>query len=114
MITHLVLFRPRADLTPATRRELAAALTTVIRDIPAVRRARVGRRVTHGWPYEHLMRVNYEYAAMIEFDDLDGLKAYLAHPAHDALASRFFEAFEEALMYDYDLEDGAGAVANLA
>jgi hypothetical protein len=113
VIAHLVLFRPRADLPEATRRELGEALTTAIRDIPSVRRARVGRRVTHGRPYESLMRVPYEYAAVIEFDDLDGLQAYLTHPAHDALAARFFAAFEEALMYDYELEEGAGAIARL-
>jgi hypothetical protein len=113
VIAHLVLFRPRPDLSAATRRELADALANAIRDIPSVRRARIGRRVTHGRPYEQLMRVNYEYAAVLEFDDLDGLKAYLAHPAHEALGARFFEAFEEALMYDYDLNEGAGAVTEL-
>ena len=113
MIVHLVLFRPRAELSDMHRQELADALTTAIRDIPSVRRARVGRRVRHGRPYEQLMRTDYEYAAVLEFDDLDGLKAYLAHPAHDALAARFFDAFEEALMYDYDLGEGAGAVAAL-
>ena len=70
---------------------LADALTVAIRDIPSVRRARIGRRVTHGRPYEQLMDVDYEYAAVLEFDDVDGLQAYLAHPAHEALAARFFE-----------------------
>jgi hypothetical protein len=32
--------------------------------------------------------------------------AYLDHPAHEQLASRFFSAFEEALMYDFELLDG--------
>jgi len=113
VITHLVLFRPRSDVTPVQRRELGDALATAMRDIPSVRRARVGRRVTHGRPYEQLMRVNYEYAALLEFDDLDGLNAYLAHPAHDALASGFFEASDEALVYDYDLRDGDEAIATL-
>jgi hypothetical protein len=113
VIAHLVLFRPRSDLPEITRRALADALTTAVRDIPSVRRARVGRRLTHGRPYEALMRVHYEYAAVLEFDDLEGLRAYLAHPAHDALAARFFEAFDEALMYDYELEEGVGAIARL-
>lgn len=105
MISHLVLFRPRRDLHDADRRDLAAALETALRDIPFVRAARVGRRVTHGRPYEALMRVDYEYAVQIEFDDVAGLEAYLEHPAHEALAARFFAAFEEALMYDYELKD---------
>ena len=113
VIVHVVMFRPRPDLSAAARRNLADTLIAAIRDIPSVKRARVGRRVTHGRPYEHLMRVDYGYAAMLEFDDLDGLNAYLAHPAHEALAARFFESFDEALMYDFDLREGTDAVAAL-
>ena len=49
------------------------------------------------------MTVDYEYAAILEFDTLEDLKAYLAHGAHDALGALFFEAFEVALMYDYEM-----------
>ena len=59
------------------------------------------------------MRVDYEFAALLDFDDLDGLKAYLEHPAHEALANTFFEAFDEALMYDFDLAEGVDALASL-
>ena len=113
MIVHLVLFRPRPDLTDAQRRSLGEALEAALREIPSVRRARIGRRVMHGRPYEQLMRTNYDYAAVLEFDDLDGLHAYLAHPAHERLAARFFESFEEALMYDYDLQEGEDALTAL-
>jgi len=114
MLLHLVLFRPHSDLSADDRRGLADALALVVKDIPSIRRARIGRRVTHGRPYEQLMRVDYQYAAVLEFDDLAGLQAYLQHPAHDALASRFFAAFEEALMYDFDLKEGEeGLVALL-
>ena len=110
MVVHLVLFKPRTALDAAGRRRLAAALSDAIQQIPSVRRVRVGRRVTHGRPYEHLMRIDYTHAAMLEFDDVDGLKAYLEHPAHEQLAIRFFEAFEEALMYDYDVADGEAGI----
>jgi hypothetical protein len=110
MLVHLVLFRPRPDLDAAGRQRLAAALSAVIREIPSVRHARVGRRVTHGRPYEQLMRVDYTHVALLEFDDLNGLKAYLEHPSHEQLASRFFESFEEALMYDYEVADGEDGI----
>ena len=112
MIRHIVLFRPRADLPADERSGLAATLRSVIKTIPSVRRARVGRRVTHGRPYEQRMRVDYEYAAMIDFDDLSGLKTYLDHPAHEALATRFFRVLEESLIYDFEFEEGDG-LANL-
>jgi hypothetical protein len=113
MIVHVVLFRPRPDLTTAARSDLAETLTTALRYIPSVRRARVGRRVRHGRPYEQLMQVDYSHAAVVEFDDLSGLQAYLAHPAHEQLAARFFAAFEEALMYDFELDEGEAAIRAL-
>jgi hypothetical protein len=57
------------------------------------------------------MRVDYTYAAVLEFDDLDGLKSYLNHPDHNRLAMLFFEAFEEALMYDFELQEGAAGLS---
>ena len=59
------------------------------------------------------MRVNYSHAALLEFDNLDGLQAYLRHPAHETLAARFFESFEEALFYDYELKDGEAGIDEL-
>lgn len=103
MIAHIVLFRPRPNLAQETRQGLAHAFESALRDIPSIRRAHVGRRITHSRPYESLMRVDYPYAAVIEFDDLAGLTAYLEHPAHAQLAERFFSAFEEALMYDFEM-----------
>ena len=59
------------------------------------------------------MRVNYEFAALLEFDDLAGLRAYLDHPAHETLAKRFFEAIDEALIYDFELEEGEEGLKDL-
>jgi hypothetical protein len=108
MIRHIVLFRPRAGLSADERFGLAAALRSAIKTIPSIRRARVGRRIRHGRPYEQQMRVDYEYAAMLDFDDLDGLKMYLEHPAHEALATRFFTVLDESLIYDFEFEEGDG------
>ena len=108
MIRHIVLFRPRAGLSAEERSGLAAELRGAIKAIPQVRQARVGRRVTHGRPYEQQMRVDYEYAAILDFDDLSGLKTYLEHPAHEALATRFFAVLDESLIYDFEFEEGDG------
>ena len=113
MITHVVLLRPRPGLSSEQRSGLAEALRTAIRSIPSIRRARVGRRLTHGRPYEQLMRVDYEYAAFLDFEDLNGLKAYLEHPAHEELAKRFFDILEEGLMYDFDVDEGETGLSKL-
>ena len=113
MIVHVVLFRPRASLPVAERARLGAAFSAALREIPSIRRARVGTRVLHGRGYEALMRTNYSHAAILEFDDVAGLRAYLEHPAHDALGTLFFEMFEEALMYDFALKEGLSGVEAL-
>ena len=51
------------------------------------------------------MRADYSFAAILEFDDVASLKAYLAHEAHEALGAAFFECFEETLIYDYELAE---------
>jgi hypothetical protein len=113
MIAHLVLFKPRADLSPDARRELAASFEAALKQIPSIRRARFGKRVLHGRGYEALMTADYQYAAILEFDDEVGLKAYLEHPAHQQLGAQFFEMFEQALMYDFDLAEGMTALAEI-
>ncbi len=113
MIAHIVLFRPRGDLSAGDRQSLADSFAAALRQIPTVRRARVGRRITHGRGYEQLMRTSYDYAAVLEFDDRAGLLAYLEHPVHQELGDRFFSAFEEALMYDYELRDGEDGIVSV-
>lgn len=113
MITHIVLFRPRTGLSEDDRAGLANVLRTAIRTIPSIRRSRVGRRVTHGRSYEQRMQPAVEYAALLDFDDIAGLTAYLEHPAHEALAARFFEVLDEALIYDFALEEGLDGLSGL-
>ena len=113
MIAHVVLFRPRTDLSMAARTALVEAFQAALREIPSIRRANVGRRLRQGHTYEERMKVDYEYAASLEFDDADGLNAYLAHPVHEQLASHFHQAFEHALMYDFELQEGEAGLARL-
>ncbi len=109
MLTHLVLFRPRADLHEDQRQAFARAFERAVREIPSVRRARVGRRKVLGTAYDALMREDLQYAAVIEFDDEDGLRAYLAHPAHAALGELFYKCIETALTYDFEMRPGEQA-----
>jgi hypothetical protein len=111
MIAHVVLFRPRVDLSAEARHALTTSFEAALTQIPSIRRARFGKRVAVGRQYEALMAVDYTYAAVIEFEDRAGLMAYLDHPAHEQLASQFFSAFEEALMYDFELLEGTAGLS---
>ena len=113
MIVHVVLFRPHPDLSESQRKALTDAFTVALREIPSIRRAHVGERVTLGRAYESLMRTHYSHIAILEFEDVSGLKAYLEHPAHERVGTLFFESFAEALIYDFDLKDPEIGLASL-
>ena len=106
MIAHIILFTPRSDLADSDRQRVLEGLQAAAVDIPSVRRLRVGRRVVHGRPgYEQAMRDNFEYAVIVEFDDVDGLTSYLSHPSHKAIGDHFTQSSSAALAYDYEMID---------
>jgi len=106
MIVHVVLFSPRPDLSAGDRAALLGALESASQNIPSIKRLRIGKRVKHSLPgYEQMMRDDYEYAVIIEFDDVEGLKAYLQHPAHAAAGHHFTASSSKALAYDYEVAD---------
>lgn len=80
------------------------ALHAAATEIPSVRRFYVGARVTHDRPYEQMMTEDYPYAAVVEFDDLAGLQAYLDHPQHEKLGVLFYELLDSGLVYDYEMD----------
>jgi hypothetical protein len=114
MIAHVVLFRPRADLPPQARNTFARALEQARREIPTIRRFHVGRRLRHGRPYEQAMLQDFPYAAVIEFEAIEGLKAYLDHPAHVDLARMWSTLSEMTLVYDYEMADASESAVVLA
>ena len=103
MVCHIVLMKPRAGLSAGDRRAFVAAFERAVREIPTVRSVRVGRRVKHGAGYELVSPDAADYLALIDFEDLAGLQAYLRHPAHDEVGARFGEALSAALVYDFEI-----------
>lgn len=107
MIAHIVLFRLRPEVSLEERRALIDAWAAALNDIPMIRRARVGQRVRVGRSYESLTRLDFPYAAVLEFDDVDGLRAYLDHPAHEAMATQLFAIIADTLIYDFEMSADA-------
>lgn len=106
MIAHIVLLRPRPDLDEHGRRAALATLGRAAADVPEIRSFRLGRRVKHGRPgYEQKMAEDYEFALIIEVDDVAALTRYLEAPAHRALGDLFSTATAAALAYDYEMDD---------
>lgn len=104
MIAHVILFTPKADMSPQDRQSVLDGLASAAVDIPSVRSLRVGRRVRHGRPgYEQMMQQDFEYAVIVEFSDVAGLTAYLEHPTHKSIGDHFWRSSAGALAYDYEM-----------
>jgi hypothetical protein len=102
MISHVVLFRPKASLSPDERRALLDALERAVSGIPAIRRTTIGRRLLlHRPGYETQMAEHYEYSAILEFAAEADLRAYLDDPAHIELGRLLFTAADAVLAYDF-------------
>ena len=103
MISHAVLFRPKAALSAADRKTLVDALQSAVIGIRAIKRARFGKRVLLDRPgYETQMAEHYEYSAIMEFDSEADLRAYLDHAAHDQLGKLLFTLADAVLAYDFE------------
>src|SRR5262245_22292620 len=102
MLWHLVLFTPRPDLSDADAGALVESFAAGVRRIPTVRDVRIGRRVTHGAGYEQAS-AGADILVMLAFDDVEGLKAYLGHPAHESIGAQFADASTSANVYDFDV-----------
>lgn len=109
MIAHIVLYRPKPGLDADARARFVEALTAAHRDIPAILRFTVGRRLENGPAYGGLVVPDFPYMAVIEFDDEAALRSYLAHPVHAGLGQVFRSSLESALVYDYEIADAGEA-----
>lgn len=103
MIAHVVLLKPRADLSAADRLAFVAAFERAAREIPTVRGARLGKRVAHGADYERGMPDTADLVAILDFEDVAGLQAYLGHPAHAELGTLFGRCVSAAAVYDFEV-----------
>lgn len=109
MIAHVVLFRPKAQLAEQERDLFFETLERALVNIPLIQRARVGRRVMFGRPYDEQNPHDFPFVAILEFDNEADVLAYLNHPAHRALGQQFYAASESALVFDYALMEGTHA-----
>jgi hypothetical protein len=104
VITHVVIVKPRANLSARDREALVQAFEHAVLEIATVRAVRVGRRVTHGAQYEHAAP-SADFMILIDFDDLAGLQTYLRHPAHDAVSVQFDRLLGSGFVYDFETGD---------
>jgi stress responsive alpha/beta barrel protein len=106
MIVHVVLFRPRADLTVSDRQTFVDALEDALTKIDLIKRATIGRRMTLGRLYDRLNAADFPFVAILEFASEADLLAYLEHPAHVNLGRQFYFASAQSLAFDFEVLEG--------
>ena len=103
MIAHIVLFEPKATTTDEDRHVFVAALEAAVGGIETVNRSFVGSTVKIGARYEAMIGdMAYSYAAVLEFTDVAGLRAYLEHPLHEGISQLFWKNCQRTLIHDVD------------
>jgi hypothetical protein len=108
MTIHVVLFRPRPDISDEQRDGLLEAMRVAARDIPTVRGFRIGNHIAEPVPYVISGFPSFPWLALLEFDDEAGLRTYLAHPLHRELGARFNATAEAAMIYDFTVTHELG------
>jgi hypothetical protein len=106
MIAHIVLFSPKAGMADSELRSFAQSFQDACRQIPTIRRARIGP-ITElaASPELKMGHTAYSVAAWLEFDDEAGLEGYLKHPTHEVLGKLFWQYCGATLVADVKMAD---------
>lgn len=99
MVKHIVLFKLKEE-APAERKQEAMhafkqAIETLPAKIPFVRKVEVGLNINPG--------ESWHIALYSEFDSLEDVKAYAAHPDHVAAAALLADVKESRACVDYEI-----------
>ena len=99
MVKHIVLFKLKAEASDEAKQATAQAFKKAIEALPAVipfiRKVEVGININ---PAEQ-----WNIALYSEFDTLEEVRVYAAHPAHVAAAGLLAELKEARSCVDYEI-----------
>jgi hypothetical protein len=107
MIAHLVLFNPKAGVSESDLRAFAKTIQNACRQIEAIQRSHVGRRIDVDAGYARSFgEKTYQFVAIFEFENAAGLRGYLEHPLHKHLGTLFWEMCESTVVVEAAMVDG--------
>ncbi len=98
MLTHIVIWKYRAEVDAETRREHVAMLRRLPSVIPDIRSFEVGFDVLH-------LPRSYDTGLVAVFADRAALEAYTIHPEHIAVADFGRAISEHVASVDFESED---------
>jgi len=98
MLTHIVIWKYRPEVTQAARDEHAAKLRALPTVIPEI------LSLAAGFDVLRLPR-SYDLGLLAVFRDRAGLDAYTVHPDHQGVAALGREVAEHVASVDFESED---------
>ena len=106
MLAHIVLFEPKPGISEGQKRLFAQLFQDLSRAVSSVRRANVGRSIDLNTGYaREFGEKTYRYAAVVEFDDSEGLVEYLTHPIHQKLGKMFWDICDRTTIIETKMAD---------
>ena len=95
MITHLVLFKFKAETSNAEIQQLAEGLGALPQTIEEIREFRFGSDVIHS-------ERSYDFGLVSSFDDLDALQRYQVHPEHQKVVAHVKAITSAVVAVDFE------------
>lgn len=106
MVVHVVFFTPKPEVGTDGLRLFAQSIQELLRQIPGVERALVGKALHVPPEYSRSMgETTYEFAAVLEFQSTQQLVEYLNHPAHRQLGRLFWDYCGAAVVMEAEMHD---------
>lgn len=95
MLKHVVVFKFRKDIPETDIAEIEGGLSVLPAAIPEIREYVLGRDVVR-------TERSYDFALVSSFENVDALKCYQVHPAHQAVVDKIKKACDSILAVDFE------------
>ncbi len=79
MLRHVAMFKFKEDATEEQRNTAHHALNDLLGVVPGLRAMTTGLNLEHSL-YDRAAERNWDMVLVADFDDLEGLRSYFAHP----------------------------------
>jgi len=95
MLKHVVVAKFKKDLPESVIDEISKGLAALPQIISEIKEFQWGRDILRS-------ERSYDFALVAVFDDLDALRRYLVHPAHQEVAVKLRGNAESSILVDFE------------